>query len=407
MSLLSDQHLLGLIASVNSGLYQDNIMKRDINGKETVAHLFEYTTQLSVDAKPSLMTPKEGNDAGNLVPVQMIFCLKQQNAKKINSHRWLFNAIGRQLQPEICILIDAGTKPGVKSLYYLWEAFYNDKNLGGACGEIHAMLKSGKKLLNPLVAAQNFEYKMSNILDKPLESAFGYVSVLPGAFSAYRYAALQGRPLDQYFKGDHSLAHRLGRKGVDGMNIFTKNMFLAEDRILCFELVAKAGAKWHLSYVKPAKGETDVPEGVAELIGQRRRWLNGSFAASVYALVHFFRFYKSGHNPFRLFMFHVQAIFNAFQLFFSWFALANLWLTFSIIIKLVAAPGAGTSPTFFFVNEEITHWVNEAFVWLYGAVVALQFILALGNRPKGERWSYMFSFVVFAVSSAQTFSDGC
>jgi cellulose synthase/poly-beta-1,6-N-acetylglucosamine synthase-like glycosyltransferase len=47
------------------------------------------------------------------------------------------------------------------------------------------------------------------------------------------------------------------------MNIFTKNMFLAEDRILCFELVAKAGDKWHLSYVKPAKGETDVPEGKA------------------------------------------------------------------------------------------------------------------------------------------------
>jgi chitin synthase len=29
------------------------------------------------------------------------------------------------------------------------------------------MLDGGKKLLNPLVAAQNFEYKMSNILGKP------------------------------------------------------------------------------------------------------------------------------------------------------------------------------------------------------------------------------------------------
>lgn len=43
------------------------------------------------------------------------------------------------------------------------------------------------------------------------------------------------------------------------MNIFTKNMFLAEDRILCFELVAKAGAQWTLTYVKPSKAETDVP----------------------------------------------------------------------------------------------------------------------------------------------------
>ena len=251
------------------------------------------------------------------MPVQIILVLKAKNQKKINSHRWLFNGIGKILevrivssnnqppsqvssprQPDICVLIDAGTKPGRKSIYYLWEAFYNDSNLGGCCGEIHAMIEGGKKLLNPLVAAQNFEYKMSNILgefiptsdcavlyalppDKPLESSFGYVSVLPGAFSAYRYRAILGRPLEQYFHGDHSLADRLGPKGIYGMNIFTKNMFLAEDRILCFELVAKAGDKWTLTYVKPSKAETDVPESAVELIGQRRRWLNGSFAASV------------------------------------------------------------------------------------------------------------------------------
>ena len=96
----------------------------------------------------------------------MMFCLKQKNSKKINSHRWLFNAFGRILNPEVCILLDAGTKPGPKSLLALWEGFYNDKDLGGACGEIHAMIEGGRKLLNPLVAAQNFEYKMSNILGK-------------------------------------------------------------------------------------------------------------------------------------------------------------------------------------------------------------------------------------------------
>lgn len=45
--------------------------------------------------------------------------------------------------------------------------------------------------------------------------------------------------------------------------------------------MAKKGAKWTLTYVKPSKAETDVPEEAVELIGQRRRWLNGSFAASV------------------------------------------------------------------------------------------------------------------------------
>lgn len=210
------------------------------------------------------MIRPHGDEPTTLPPVQTIFCLKQKNSKKINSHRWLFNAFGRLLNPEVVILIDAGTKPGHKSLLALWEAFYNNKNLGGACGEIHALLgERWEKLLNPLVAAQNFEYKISNILDKPLESAFGYVSVLPGAFSAYRYRAIMGRPLEQYFHGDHTLSQKLGKKGIEGMNIFKKNMFLAEDRILCFELVAKAGSRWTLTYVKASKGETDVPEGKA------------------------------------------------------------------------------------------------------------------------------------------------
>lgn len=189
-----DKDTLDVLATV--GIFQDGVMKKDVDGKETTAHIvrryillsfcilsnfflqFEYTTQLSVTAAQQLVRPRD-DDPGCLPPVQMMFCLKQKNSKKINSHRWLFNAFGRILNPEVCVLLDAGTKPGSKSILALWEAFYNDKDLGGACGEIHAMLgKGGRNLLNPLVATQNFEYKISNILDKPLESAFGYVSVL-------------------------------------------------------------------------------------------------------------------------------------------------------------------------------------------------------------------------------------
>lgn len=57
----------------------------------------QYTTQLSVDATPSLVLP-QGEDPNNLVPVQIIFVLKAKNQKKINSHRWLFNAIGQILK---------------------------------------------------------------------------------------------------------------------------------------------------------------------------------------------------------------------------------------------------------------------------------------------------------------------
>jgi chitin synthase len=395
----ADKETLDVLATV--GIYQDGVVKKDVNGKETVAHIFEYTTQLSVTPNQQLIRPMDDSPQ-TMPPVQMIFCLKQKNSKKINSHRWLFNAFGRILNPEVCILLDAGTKPGTKSLLALWEGFYNDKDLGGACGEIHAMLGSGgKKLLNPLVAVQNFEYKISNILDKPLESSFGYVSVLPGAFSAYRFRAIMGRPLEQYFHGDHTLSKILGKKGIEGMNIFKKNMFLAEDRILCFELVAKAGSKWHLSYIKAAKGETDVPEGAPEFISQRRRWLNGSFAASLYALMHFGRMYKSGHNIVRMIFFHIQLLYNIAQVVFTWFSLASYYLTTTVIMNMVGtpvAPGPNNSPAgraAWPFGDTATPLINNILQYLYLGFVILQFVLALGNRPKGSKWQYIASFFYF------------
>ncbi|KAJ5998312.1 hypothetical protein N7451_006122 [Penicillium sp. IBT 35674x] len=395
-----DKNTLDLLATV--GIYQDGIMKRSVDGRETVAHIFEYTTQLSVTSSQQLIRP-QGNESTNLPPVQMIFCLKQKNSKKINSHRWLFNGFSRILNPEVVILLDAGTKPGKKSLLALWESFYNDKNLGGSCGEIHAMLGKGwKNLLNPLVAAQNFEYKISNILDKPLESSFGYVSVLPGAFSAYRYRAIMGRPLEQYFHGDHTLSKQLGKKGIEGMNIFKKNMFLAEDRILCFELVAKAGFKWHLTYVKASKGETDVPEGVAEFISQRRRWLNGSFAASLYALMHFSRMYQSGHNIIRLFFLHIQMIYNFVSLVMTWFSLASYWLTTSVIMDLVGTPSESNKNKGWPFGNEASPIVNNFLKYGYVFFLMLQFILALGNRPKGSTLFYTLSFMYFALVQSYT-----
>jgi chitin synthase len=245
-------HARTLDALAAMGVYQDGIAKNLVNQREVRAHVYEYTTQVSLDADLKFKGAEKG-----IVPCQMIFCLKEKNQKKLNSHRWFFNAFGRALSPNVCILLDVGTKPGIKSLYHLWKAFDTDSNVAGACGEIKAGKGKGwLGLLNPLVASQNFEYKMSNILDKPLESVFGYITVLPGALSAYRYHALQNDhtghgPLSQYFKGEEL-------KGQEA-DVFTANMYLAEDRILCWELVAKRSERWVLKYVKSATGETDVP----------------------------------------------------------------------------------------------------------------------------------------------------
>jgi chitin synthase len=245
-------HPRTLDALAAMGVYQHGIAKNYVNNRAVQAHVYEYTTQVSLDSDLKFKGAEKG-----IVPCQMIFCLKEKNQRKLNSHRWFFNAFGKALNPNVCILLDVGTRPGTNSLYHLWKAFDTDSNVAGACGEIKAMKgKFGSNLLNPLVASQNFEYKMSNILDKPLESVFGYITVLPGALSAYRYHALQNDetghgPLSQYFKGE-----TLHGQHAD---VFTANMYLAEDRILCWELVAKRNERWVLKYVKGCKGETDVP----------------------------------------------------------------------------------------------------------------------------------------------------
>ncbi|KAF9476207.1 glycosyltransferase family 2 protein [Pholiota conissans] len=370
---------LSVIAAM--GAYQEGVAKTKIGKQDVTAHIYEYTTQISVS--PSMKI--EGAEKG-VVPVQVIFCLKENNQKKINSHRWFFNAFGAILQPNVCVLLDVGTMPGPTSIYHLWKAFDINSNVGGACGEIVALKgKYGRNLINPLVAAQNFEYKMSNILDKPLESVFGYITVLPGAFSAYRYIALQNDvtgegPLQKYFLGE-----TMHGAGAD---IFTANMYLAEDRILCWELVSKRGGAWILHYVKSAYAVTDVPDQVPELISQRRRWLNGSFFAAVHSTVHFHYLYRSSHTFVRKAWIHVEMFYQLFNLIFSWFALANYYIAFSILSDSMEDKS---------FNLHGIHTVNVLLNYFYLGLLIMCFILSLGNRPQGSKWGYTGAMIGFSL----------
>jgi hypothetical protein len=79
------------------GVYQPgDHMKNMVNNKEVTAHLFEYTTSFALDPNLHFKYPDKG-----IVPCQIIFCLKEKNQRKINSHRWFFNAFGPMLQVSV------------------------------------------------------------------------------------------------------------------------------------------------------------------------------------------------------------------------------------------------------------------------------------------------------------------
>jgi len=161
-------------------------------------------------------------------------------------------------------------------------------------------------------------------------------------------------------------------------------MYLAEDRILCFELIAKPNCRWVLSYIKNAVAVTDVPDTLTALIRQRRRWLNGSFYAMLYALMHFNKFLKhSKHSIIRKTLIIIQFVYLGLSATMSWFLIANFYLSFFILIR-----GAliDTAPL-----------AVSGLEGLYTFLLATQLVLGLGNKPQKVAGAYQITAVLFGL----------
>ncbi len=221
---------------------------------------------------------------------------------------------------------------------------------------------------------------------EPLESVFGYISVLPGAFSAYRYKALQGAPLNAYFKGE-----ALHSGSAVNAGTFESNMYLAEDRILCFELVTKRNEAWTLRYVKSSHAATDVPQQVPEFISQRRRWLNGSLFAAIYSLVHFHRIFTSGHGPFRKLLLFIQAIYNLAQLIFTYTAISCFFLAFYFLVSSATSDPA--HDPFGGQGAAVLEVIQNTLI----ALMVICLVCSLGNRPQGSKFAYTTVIILFAA----------
>jgi len=226
---------------------------------EVGLHVFENpAVAVEADTHPDLLIP-------------LLFAIKERNAGKLSSHAWFFESLCESIQPEVVVvrvgggltlvrhstiiapctqMIDAGTQPKADALARFWEAFEENPHLGGCCGELKVFQPRCTQVVN---SAQQFEYKMSHIMDKAMESVMGYVSVLPGAFSAYKFEAIQGQPLEKYFYGERNdvtspflsnmCANRwqdmLWRGVVPELTRVVGRRYLAEDRILGFEVLVR------------------------------------------------------------------------------------------------------------------------------------------------------------------------
>ncbi|OMJ87667.1 hypothetical protein SteCoe_10593 [Stentor coeruleus] len=307
--------------------------------------------------------------------LQLIFCVKQKNKRKLNTHLWFFGGFCEFIQPKFVMLIDVGTMPLAESLFLLYEAMETQSDLAGCCGEIRPMDPNIWKLVVP---AQVVEYRFSHIFDKALESFLGYITVLPGAFSAYRWEALQGEPLwKDYFK---SICH------PELMNAFNSNIYLAEDRVLCLSLISKKNSNYLIRYVKASIAETDVPENISTLMSQRRRWINGSWFSLIDSLRKCSTIFQSSHNKCRKCIFSFQMGYYVVTVIFTWVMVGNFFLVFSILVK----KAFGTSDT-------TTFSAGSAIILVYFLLLLFVFVLALGVKPAKVDGCYKMIACIFGV----------
>jgi chitin synthase len=358
----------------------ENICKIPLDEDEEIAHCFESVTNCGF----------EGEE-----PLQVIWAIKQLNKRKLNTHLWFFGGFCEVIQPKYVQLIDIGTMPRRDALFRLYEAMQLNDNLAGCCGEIAPRNASFWSMVQ---SAQIVEYKFAHIFDKALESVCGWITVLPGAFSAYRWSALQGDPLwVDYF---HSFVH------PELMDCFHSNIYLAEDRVLCFSLVTQKDKKYILRYVKNSVAETDVPASLNTLLRQRRRWINGSWFALIDNLRSWRRIYDSDHDWWRKSVFCLQMIYYITNVAFAWFMVGAFFLAFALMIRKSFADETDAE------GKAELFPIGDTLLNFYAMMIALVLILSLGVQPNrveeifkfvaGIFSLYMIASVYFIITFAMT-----
>jgi len=68
--------------------------------------------------------------------INFMFCIKQRNDGKINSHKWFFQGVCKYLKPKYTLMLDIGTRPDRYAIQKLYNFMENHEQAGGVCGEI-------------------------------------------------------------------------------------------------------------------------------------------------------------------------------------------------------------------------------------------------------------------------------
>lgn len=233
--------------------------------------------------------------------IRIIFYIKKDNAGKLDSHWHFFEVICQFLNPRYCVQMDLGTNPKIDSLYNMLKQInVRSKNAVVAC---RSMISDAVDLFDYQKGWQYIDMLKERIVSWPIESFLGYLSVMPGQLCLMRWEAVDSTQVapseNGTFNGELTRSQILESyyRGLEINKPFQANMFLAEDRVLGFEIAHNKERSWVIGYAHLAEAITDACGNLNELVQQRRRWICSSFACQVWFLLRIKGFLSNDNKP--------------------------------------------------------------------------------------------------------------
>lgn len=214
--------------------------------------------------------------------VNIVAAVKDDNLGKLDSHWWFYKIFCPISNPTYCLQMDVGTTAAKQTFLQLISEFKKGPRIGAVASSIFP--SKPERFWELLYCWQYSSFSNAMLLEWPAEVIAGFLSVVPGQMSAFRWHAIRdakvgetdlkkSNPLDVYFKG------------LGALTPAESMLYLAEDRVLCRELVTSPHVEWTVAYTDQALAITDPCHSWKELLLQRKRWYNGYVACRVNYLI--------------------------------------------------------------------------------------------------------------------------
>ncbi|KAE8149565.1 chitin synthase-domain-containing protein [Aspergillus avenaceus] len=348
-------------ALASLGVYQDGIARESVVGKEVTAHIYEHTTQIRVEWEDSRQVSLK---LAARMPIQMLFCLKEQSRGRVDTLDWVIRAFGNVIEPTMCVFLDPGTIVKKEALYHLWRALESEPLCAAACGQMEIRFSLKSFFSNPLPMVYHFEQKWNSVVDQPFASVIGFAKVMPSGMSAYRYLALHNDdgPISRYLAG---------AAATDSIGSRFRSQ-LAGSAMFPLEILTQRHYRWLLRYVRASETVPGIPYRIGHFLEWQQETNKRDFYASVYGIANLFSILRCQHSILRKSLVVFSLLHHVLELVMLWFSIGNLYAIFHLLSAYLCAPDLAGNAGFV---------IGRILTWFYWLALFISIIQSFSSRP--------------------------